>query len=158
MSNEMMTTDEIVNVFCNMQGVKMNDIQRAALSSLIQTVFESGATKAIDKVEESLEAMPVTEIEDVGARCEGCQCSSLDLQLKDIPHLGGAGTYCQTCRKTYKDTSTDNQAPTSLLKCDGCKLTHTSLERDTLKYFGGLGDYCEYCIQANIDKLRAERA
>lgn len=62
MSN--LTTTEIVNMFCNMTGVCMNEAQRDALMKLIEGIYESGV-KARESEEQELDPSPVPEEEKI---------------------------------------------------------------------------------------------
>jgi len=97
MSKDNMTTVEIVNVFCDMQGLEMSQAQRDALASIFQTIYESGANKALEPVNEG------PPYEGPAQACDGCKTvdyEGLDLQLGDIAMLNGKGTYCKFCRQT----------------------------------------------------------
>ncbi len=124
MSDDLMTTDQIVNIFCNMQGVEMNEVQRTALSNLIQTIFESGQQTKEDTI-----------------TCTGCETlvPEDDTEIQTYPSLKGLGSYCSDCRR-------------EACRCDCCdqcdNLTPAVIEAFSIK----VGYYCKFCIQSSKEK------
>ncbi len=110
MSDNLSTT-QIVNMFCNMTGVDMNDTQKEALTRLLEGIYDSGV-KSGEKTESvcgpqdlgpsTHEAMQKKMIED---KCDGCktQGPSLDMEEADLELFVGPGRYCQFCRMSHID-------------------------------------------------------
>lgn len=159
MSDDLMTTEQIVNIFCNMQGVTMNETQREALSSLLRTIFESGQPKEEPGCDKCKSVEPLHNSFGYGNLCKSCHdsrkdtikcigCETLvpesDIELQT--YSKGLGPYCSSCRKIVH------------IKCDGCKVAGRKLKDYSLELFGGLGSYCEFCIQTNKDELRRKGA
>ena len=126
----MMTANETVNMFCNMAGAELNQIQKESLSRLLQSIYDVEFNSSFSDDKESNTKRP---------SCDKCGASG--------PYLSEShdGLYCQSCRLSKS-------------QCDGCRTGGCELNLDILKYFGGKGMYCKYCIQANKDRINAQES
>ncbi len=101
MPNSTMTPIQIVNMFCNMTGVAMNESQKEALLRLLEEMYKAGFKSSHSENVESSKG--VSSMEGPAKQCDGCKTlgPDMNLQVSDLPRFGGKGTYCWQCRSNY---------------------------------------------------------
>ncbi len=113
-----LSTDQVVNMFCNMTGADLNEAQKEALTRLLQGIYDSGV-----KSGEKTEAICGTDpsISDHEDKCDGCGTIGPSLQLEEanLQLFVGKGRYCQFCRMAHIDKMLERIDPEeSVWECD----------------------------------------